>query len=404
VGAITFIHAADLHIDSPFSGLKHIPSTWMERIRNSPFQAFQKIVDTAIQLRVDFILLSGDLFDGENRSLRTQVKVRDEMNRLHDVQIPVYIIHGNHDHLNGSWVHVDFPENVHIFSTKPEVKRWVKHDGTSVHLYGFSYEKRHVTEKMIDGYEKTEGADYHIGLLHGNLEGNKAHSPYAPFTLQDLQTKHFDYWALGHIHKRQLVSEEPLAIYPGNIQGRNRKESGEKGCYVIELNQTSHQFTFIETAEILWETVEVSIEESYSFDDVLSSCKKVIADKQQHHRDYLLEITLDIPAAAEQSLLTASFLDDVLELLQEDAEFADSTSWPYRIRVRENVTRFDKNKETPFTAELNKQSAAFTTYNEAIAPLYNHAGARKYLDTLSEEDLKELLEEAKWLVLQSLSF
>ena len=254
MSGVKFIHAADLHLDSPFSGLKDMPSSILKELRESPFKAFQTIINEAITRQVDFIVLSGDLFDGENRSLRTQVRFRTEMEKLQQHQIPAYIIHGNHDHLSGSWITVGLPDNVHVFSGQTEMKRFEKIDGTTVHLYGFSYPRRQVRERMIETYIKAEGADYHIGLLHGNLEGNSEHSPYAPFSLKELAAKDFDYWALGHIHKHQVVSEDPLVIYPGNIQGRNRKESGVKGCMLIEFDGDMKRHSFIETSEVIWES------------------------------------------------------------------------------------------------------------------------------------------------------
>lgn len=120
VSSVKFIHAADLHLDSPFSGLKDMPPSLLMEIRESPFKAFQKMINEAIFHQVDFIVLSGDLFDGENRSLRTQVRFRSEMEKLQQHQIPAFIIHGNHDHLSGSWVTVELPGNVHVFRGKPK--------------------------------------------------------------------------------------------------------------------------------------------------------------------------------------------------------------------------------------------------------------------------------------------
>ena len=119
---ISFIHAADLHLDSPMVGLKHLPANILSRVRESTFVALQKLTMAAIDQQVDFVILAGDLFDGEDRSLRAQSRFRAEMLKLFEKDIPVYVIHGNHDHLNGSWVHLDMPANVFIFTSKTEVK------------------------------------------------------------------------------------------------------------------------------------------------------------------------------------------------------------------------------------------------------------------------------------------
>lgn len=130
------------------------------------------------------------------------------MLRLEEEQIEVYLIHGNHDHLNGSWVQIELPPNVHVFPSMVTVKKYVKNN-LSANLYGFSYETRHIKERRIDEYERSDDAHFHIGILHGNLEGSTEHSAYAPFQVSDLLAKKMDYWALGHIHKRELQSLFP---------------------------------------------------------------------------------------------------------------------------------------------------------------------------------------------------
>src|SRR4051812_21862531 len=123
---ITFIHAADLHLDSPMTGLTHLPKPIFERIKDSTFAALKTLTEAAIKHQVDFVIIAGDLFDEEDRSVRAQTRLRKEMIRLYEHNIPVYIIHGNHDHLNGTWIHLDMPANVHIFSEKVEMKVFAK--------------------------------------------------------------------------------------------------------------------------------------------------------------------------------------------------------------------------------------------------------------------------------------
>ena len=149
-------------------------------LKESTFSAFKNVTDAAIENRVDFIILAGDLFDEEDRSVRAQTRLRKEMIRLNEHNIQVYIVHGNHDSLNGSWIHLEMPENVHIFAEKVEVKRFIK-GNINVHLYGFSYPSRHVKESMVSHYVKQEGADFDIGILHGHGEGNSEHGSIRSF-------------------------------------------------------------------------------------------------------------------------------------------------------------------------------------------------------------------------------
>ena len=323
------------------------------------------------------------------------------MERVKAVGIPVYIIHGNHDHLGGAWVHVDFPDNVHVFLEQTEMKTFQKSDGTRVHIYGFSYPKRHVTERMIDTYAKIAGADYHIGLLHGNLEGFTTHSPYAPFSLRDLTEKQFDYWALGHIHKRQIVAEQPLAIYPGNIQGRNRKESGEKGCYIIELDGVDWKHQFIRTAEVIWDTAIVTIPETNSLDTILEECKHRLMSYHTYTEKYLLELKIDGRNVYNHELFSDEVLFDVLSILQEQSEQEEWNVWPYRLTVHKDTMPVVL-KDTPFTTELLSNVERFTEFDEALKPLYRHGIAKKWLDSLTEEEQEQIIQDAKRMLLQIL--
>ncbi|MBT2645606.1 DNA repair exonuclease [Bacillus sp. ISL-34] len=396
LSGVKFIHAADLHLDSPFSGLKDVPSSILKELRESPFKAFQTIINEAISRQVDFIVLSGDLFDGENRSLRTQVRFRTEMEKLQQHQIPAYIIHGNHDHLSGSWITVELPDNVHVFSRQTEVKRFEKIDGTTVHLYGFSYPRRHVRERMIETYIKAEGADYHIGLLHGNLEGNTEHSPYAPFSLKELAAKDFDYWALGHIHKHQVVSEDPLVIYPGNIQGRNRKESGVKGCLLVELDGDMKRHSFIETSVVIWESETIEITAEGGFDALFKQCKEVIERKGFDGRSFLLELKLD---AGDEAGASGEYLEELTRILQEEDQ-GESFVWVYKIKVIQSMPLIRSNETIlPFMAEVSMLASEFDDADAALAPLYIHPGARRFLDSIGPEEQRELLDEAeRWLL------
>jgi DNA repair exonuclease SbcCD nuclease subunit len=318
------------------------------------------------------------------------------MEKLQQYQIPAYIIHGNHDHLSGSWITVELPDNVHVFSGQTEVKRFEKIDGTTVHLYGFSYPRRHVRERMIETYIKAEGADYHIGLLHGNLEGNSEHSPYAPFSLKELAAKDFDYWALGHIHKHQVVSEDPLVIYPGNIQGRNRKESGVKGCLLVEFDGDMKRHSFIETSEVIWESETIEITADGGFDALFKQCREVIERKGFDGRSFLLELKLDAGDAAGAS---GEYLEDLTRILQEEDQ-GESFVWVYKIKVIQSMPMIRSNETLlPFMAEVSMLASEFDDTDAALAPLYIHPGARRFLDTIEPKEQRELVDEAeRWLL------
>lgn len=400
---VTFIHAADLHLDSPMTGLKHLPPAIFQKLQESTFAAFTKIVDSAISLAVDFVILAGDLFDGEDRSIRAQTRFRKEMERLEECGIPVFAVHGNHDHMEGSWVQMQMPDNVHIFSHEVEVVKHIAANGTSVHLYGFSYPKRHVAERMIDQYTRKDGADLHIGILHGHFEGSSEHDQYAPFRLNDLLEKGFDYWALGHIHKREILYQQPPVIYPGNIQGRNRKETGPKGCYIVELDESGAKTEFLDAAAVIWEEAQIDASNSESFQDIYNVCKNLLEEKRKSSKGTILNMTINnvsLPVHEAKSIANG----ELLESLQEHEIEEETFVWISALTVNEQ-RMWNKEKlahESDFFSELFKTADIFAEESKSALPLYEHPLARRYLKDLSIDEKRRIAEEAEELLVDLL--
>ncbi|MFB5196131.1 exonuclease SbcCD subunit D [Neobacillus sp. KR4-4] len=400
---ISFIHAADLHLDSPMVGLKYLPQDIFTRVKESTFAALKKVTEAAILHQVDFVILAGDLFDGEDRSLRAQSRFRTEMLKLAENGIQVYVIHGNHDHLNGSWVHLNMPANVHVFNSEVESKVLQTKNGAIVHLYGFSYPTRHVYDRKIDDYRKKDGADFHIGILHGNESGGAEHDNYAPFSVSDLHKKEFDYWALGHIHKRAVLSESPPIIYPGNIQGRNKKETGMKGIYHVTLTDLDKKINFIETADIIWEETVVDASAAENFLDVLQLCQTTINSFRREQKGTLLSLSLkNIVLADERE--QRSLNGELLELLLENEKEEDSFVWIVDLTVIEGqqIDKEQLKRDANFYAELFETIENYTDIDQALAPLLEHQLGRKYISQLSTADQKELINKAEKLLLELL--
>ena len=400
---ISFIHAADLHLDSPMIGLKHLPSNIFSRVKESTFTALKRLTAAAIEQQVDFVIIAGDLFDGEDRSLRAQSRFRTEMLKLEEKNIPVYVVHGNHDHLHGSWVHLDMPANVHLFHSEVEIKALQTKSGECVHLYGFSYPTRHVFERKIDDYKKAPGADFHIGILHGNESAGTEHDNYAPFSIKDLQEKGFDYWALGHIHKRAVLSENPPIIYPGNIQGRNKKESGSKGFYHVTLTDLDGKMDYIESSDVIWEEAVIDASTANSFHDCLSLCQTVINSVRKPKMGTLLTLFLE-NIQLDDDDEKRSLNGELLELLLEDEKDEESFVWIVDLNITESL-KIDKEQlkaDANFYTELFETIDHFEHSDHALAPLYDHPLGRKYLTHLSTSEQKELLDKAEKILIELL--
>ena len=258
---ITFIHAADLHLDTPFSGIEQTSKELAEKLRQAPYESLANIVDLAIEKNVDFVLLAGDLYNTKRVNIKAQSLFIDQLNRLDKAQIKVFVTRGNHDYLTESehTLTLPFPDNVYQYDAEVSTHIIETKQNKRVAVSGFSYDSQWVFDRKIEEYpNRANNIDRHIGMLHGSADSViSKEANYAPFTLKELRAKNYDYWALGHIHMRQELA--PNTHYPGNIQGLHKNETGEKGCLLIEWDNHTQQTHFIPTAPIIWETVETDI-------------------------------------------------------------------------------------------------------------------------------------------------
>lgn len=399
---IRFLHAADLHLDSPFKGLTHLPSEIFNQIKNSTFRALANLVDVAIKKEVDMLVLAGDLFDLEQRSLYAQATLRKEFLRLKDAGIQVYIIHGNHDYVTEGHRFFRYPENVHVFNETVECKPFIKNGEHLANIYGFSYNRRHMTENMTKHYRKSDkNVPFHIGMLHGNLSGREEHDPYAPFSIAELLEKELDYWALGHIHKREILHQHPPIVYPGNIQGRHKKETGGKGCYLVELTAGgAAELQYIETSPIDWVEVEVSIKDLETLDQLMDLSRTILNANKSNNKSKLIRLVYKGSGELHQILQDEQRQDDLQFLLNEGEDAKDPFNYIYSMDVATTVAYNRKSlQEKTFYRDFYSVLEQTEDLNEVLSSLYRHSEARHYLQPLDEEEKNAILEEAEqWLV------
>ncbi|EQA5534625.1 metallophosphoesterase family protein [Listeria monocytogenes] len=392
---IQFLHMADLHLDSPFIGLSTLPQPLFSAIQESAFQSLERITTVAIKEAVDFVLIAGDIYDSEDQSVRAQARFSKEMKRLEVANIPVFMIHGNHDFIEKHKEKLTLPSNVHVFSEQVEVMSHKTATGVSVNIYGFSYNERHIRSSRVDKYKIQGNADFHIALLHGSeVSSSEEHDVYAPFRVQEISKKGFDYWALGHIHKRQLLAESPSIYYPGNIQGRNRKESGEKGASIITLSEASTTIDFIGTSPIIWEEAVITLPENSEINAFYRETTKLLESYQGRSHSYFLHIIVKMEN--KQKIDT----NDWLQMLQEEVEITDNTFvWVHKLTTE--ITN-QSNSQTWYESHLAGEEIkhSFETlqdesaFYQAVEALYLESGVSRYLDDLSEIDRERLLHDA----------
>ena len=232
-----FIHAADIHLDSPLRGLSRYETAPVDAIRGACRRAFENLVDLAVEEKVAFVLLAGDLYDGDWKDFSTGIFVSRQIGRLNDCGIPVIAAAGNHDAANRMTSALDPPANMTFLASRsPETIR-LERCPAAVHGQGFA--TQHVSENLAARYPDAEPGLFNIGLLHTSLDGRAGHADYAPCTIADLRSRNYQYWALGHVHKREIVAEDPWIVFPGCVQGRHIRETGTKGCTLVTVEDGS---------------------------------------------------------------------------------------------------------------------------------------------------------------------
>jgi exonuclease SbcD len=266
--AISFIHTADIHLDSPLKGLERYENAPTERIRGATRRAFTRLIDLAIDRTVDFVLISGDLYDGDWRDYNTGLYLVRELGRLRELKIPVIVIAGNHDAANKMTRALRLPDNVRFLShERPET---VMLEDLGVAIHGQSFAKQAVMENLAVAYPARVGGFTNIGLLHTGMGGMDGHERYAPCTLEDLRVRGYDYWALGHIHARQVLCTEPVVVFPGNIQGRHIREAGPKGCLLAVIHPDQRiEPQFQRLDQVRWERGPVDVTELETEPEIL---------------------------------------------------------------------------------------------------------------------------------------
>ncbi len=253
-----FIHTADLHLDSSLRGLSSYADAPAERLRTATRDAFHNLVTQAIEEQVDFMVIAGDVYDGDWKDFNTGLFFIRQMGRLRHAGIPVYLLYGNHDADSEMTRGLELPDNVHVFSTrKAETFRI---DSRKVALHGRSFKVAATTENLLPGYPEPVAGWLNIGVLHTALEGNAEHARYAPCSVAELQAKGYQYWALGHVHEHWVQRGDVTMAYPGNLQGRHIRELGARGALLVTAEEG--EVTEVERLEVdvlRWHALELDV-------------------------------------------------------------------------------------------------------------------------------------------------
>ncbi len=304
-----FLHAADLHLDRSFEGLIEVADSFQPYLLQANQKMLTNLVDTAIQEAVDFVLLAGDTFHQNRPTLKTQRYFFAEMERLNQAEIPVFMNFGNHDYYQAERYWFTFPDNVVLFTQEAvETKRFTTKKGEQVAVTSFSFQHPLIEQEMIDQFPTKTSDAFQIGMYHGGQ------MPYAPFTLSKLMEKGYDYWALGHIHVPQILSEQPWIVFPGTPQGHTQKETQLAGVKIVENIGGTTTVRSVEIAAVQWQKQQVSLARVRNNPQLFQAVKEQV----QITQPTLLQIELTDGEALGAELAYQAASDELRSALQEE--------------------------------------------------------------------------------------
>ncbi len=339
MASFSFIHTADIHLDSPLRGLDGMEGPSVERIRTATRRAFDNLITEAVERKVDFVIIAGDLYDGDWRDYQTGLFFVGQMGRLSRAGIPVYILYGNHDAESQITKRLTLPDNVRVFSArKPET---FSLENINVALHGRGYSDRDITENLAASYPAPVRGAFNIGVLHTGMGGMDGHANYAPCVLGELLAKGYDYWALGHVHQGRVISENPHVVFPGNLQGRHIRETGPKGAYIIAVDDNEiSSFEPVYTDVVRWELLKIDAGGCERLSDIYERMRSAIEEEAGKSDGRLLACRIELygQSAIHDNLIISG--DNLLAEAHGAAHaLGDGAAWVERVVVSTDPDR-----------------------------------------------------------------
>lgn len=390
---LRFVHAADLHLDSPFTGLKSVaPQHVLDALSRATFDAYANIVDLCITEDVDALLIAGDIYDEADRSLRAQLKFADGLRELSEAGIRSFICHGNHDPLSGWEARLDLPPECYRYGSEVQGAPVFPEDPDHAMVYGFSYPQREMREDVTQQFAGFPSTTFNIGLLHANVGGNPNHDPYGACSIADLAEAPINYWALGHVHTKDVLRESgPTIVYPGNPQGRHPNETGARGVYLVDVDDAgAPQLQFRAMDVIRWESRLLDIS-TWDSEQTAWNAILGIADSlrgEAEGRPVMWRLELKGRGPLNRWLRRAETVEDILQQLNE--EFASDETWLWCERIQLNtgapIDRAQVLLREDFIGDLARvadeiriDTKSLADLRESLQELYGANRARRYL-------------------------
>ena len=329
-----FLHAADIHLDSPLTGLANVEGHVAERIRTAPRAAFGALVQRAIDDDVDFVVIAGDLYDGTWRDYNTGLFFAEQMGLLRQANVPVFVLHGNHDAESQITRPLKLPDNVRVFRARNA--ETFELEKLNVKLHGQSFREKAVTDNLVPDYPAPVDGAFNIGVLHTALGGMGEHANYAPCSLPELVAKGYNYWALGHVHQGQLLNERPHVVFPGNLQGRHVRETGPKGaCLVTVDGGEVADVATLAFDVVRWAVLDVDVVHAGSSADVVDLMRGALEKASADSDGRLLAARIELTG---RTSLHSQLVTDIETFTAEARSAAlglgDEVTWVEKVAVK----------------------------------------------------------------------
>ncbi len=419
MASLRFVHAADLHLDSPFVGIRaSAPEHVAGALREATFDAYEKVIDLCIDERVDALLVAGDVYDGADRSLRAQQAFIRGLRRLDEAGIRSFVCHGNHDPLDGWEARLAYPESCHRFGPEWEAAPVFESDPGRGLVYGVSYPTRDVYHNLVNELGSVDAGPFNIGLVHANVGSNTGHEAYAPCTLDDLRGIGIDYWALGHVHTREVMRDRgPAVVYPGNPQGRHVNETGARGVYVVEVDGGDARPEFRAMDTVRWARIEADVSGLETDQELHDRLFEQVEEARAgaDGRPIVMRVELTGRTALHGTLRRSEYLEDLRESIL-NAEFAGQSPFAWCERIEdETASPIDRDallKGSDFLAEVlltgeraRQDGDGLARFRARLADLYRHHRYRRYLDAdgPADEEMQTLMDRAESLAVELLA-
>jgi exonuclease SbcD len=413
---LKFVHAADLHLDSPMRGLERYEGAPVEQIRGATRRALENLVQLAIDEDARLVIIAGDLYDTDWKDYNTALFLSQQMSRLRQAGIRVFIIAGNHDASSQITRSLRMPENVTALSTRAPETVLLEDLGIAIHGQGFA--ERAVRHDLSANYPPAVQDLFNIGILHTGATGRPGHEPYAPCTLEGLLSKNYDYWALGHVHRREILHENPWIVFPGNTQGRHINESGPRGCTLVTIQDG--RCTAVEHRDldvVRWTLCDVNVSGADSSEGVLDCLRTHLEQESRSAGDLLVAARIHIQGVTGAHVdLIREPEKWVSEIRSAATDLSGGTIWVEKVRfaTRPRISLEDRLAQNDPIADLLRLIQDIQLTDEILKPLKDEMSALRaklpaelFQDTglidLDSPDVSgEILENAKQILVTTL--